>query len=75
VAGAYAPESAQIVLDHTAVEGDHAVVTVEVTEGSGDELFGSSWSHMERITLQHEGGVWKITGSPWLLSACDSTKG
>ena len=62
--------------DHTAVNGDHAVVTVDVTEGSGDDPFGSSgYSHSERITVQRDGGVWKITGSPWLLPACGSTKG
>jgi len=72
----YVPGSARIVLDHTAVNGDHAVVTVEVTEGTGDGPFESSgYSHTERITVQRDGGVWKITGSPWLLSSCTSTKG
>jgi len=76
LAAAYAPGSARIVLDRTAVDGDHAVVTVDVTEGSEDGPFGSSGSsHTERITVQREGGVWKITGSPWLLSSCGSTKG
>jgi len=76
VAAAYAPGSARIVLDHTAVDGDHAVVTVGVTEGSGDDPFGSSgYSHTERITVARDGGVWKVTGSPWLLPSCGSTKG
>lgn len=75
VATAYVPGAAQIVLDHTDVNGDHAVMTVDVTEGSGDDPFGSGYSHAERITLQQEGGVWKITGSPWLLPSCGSTKG
>ena len=76
LAAANAPGSARVVLDHTAVDGDHAVVTVDVTEGSGDDPFGSSGaSHTERITLQREGGAWKITGSPWLLSSCGFTKG
>lgn len=76
LASAYAPGSAQIVLDHTAVNGDHAVVTVDVTEGSRDDPFGSSgFSHTERITVQRDGGVWKITGSPWLLPSCGSPKG
>lgn len=76
LAAANAPGSARIVLDHTAVEGDHAVVTVNVTEVSEDGPFGSSGStHTERITVQREGGPWKITGSPWLLSSCGSTKG
>jgi hypothetical protein len=76
LAAAYAPGSARVVLDHTAVDGDHAVVTVDVTEDSGDGPFGpSGYSHTERITVQREGGEWKITGSPWLLSSCGSTKG
>lgn len=76
VAAAYAPASARIVLGHSAVNGDHAVVTVKVTEGSGDGPFQSSgYSRTERITVQREGGVWKITGSPWLLPSCNSTKG
>ncbi len=76
VAAAYAPESAQVVLDHTAVTGDHAVVTLKVTEGSGSGPFESSgYSHKERITVQREGGVWKIASSPWLLSPCNAVKG
>jgi hypothetical protein len=72
---ASAPEPVQIVLDHSAVEGDHAVVTVDVTEGSGDDPFGpSGYSHKERVNVQRDGGVWKIT-SLWLLPPCDSVKG
>jgi len=76
LAAGYVPESARIVLDHTAVNGDHAVVTVNVTEGTGGGPFDSGgYSHTERITVQRESGVWKITGSPWLLSPCASMKG
>ncbi len=76
VASAYAPQSARVVLDRSVVEGDQAVVTVDVTEGSGDGPFESSgYTHKERITVQRESGVWMITGSPWLLSPCSSTKG
>ena len=75
LAAGYVPESARIVLDHSAVTGDHAVVTVKVTEGTGGGPFDSGYSHTERITVQRESGVWKITGSPWLLSSCGSTKG
>jgi hypothetical protein len=70
------PESARIVLDDAVVDGDRAVVTVKVTEGSGDELFGSSaYTHSERITLQRDAGVWQIAESPWLLSGCTAGKG
>lgn len=76
VSAAYAPESARVVLEDSAVDGDRAVVTVDVTEGSGDDLFGSSgYSHTERITVERDDGAWKIAGSPWLLYSCGSTKG
>lgn len=75
LASGYAPGSARIVLDNTAVNGDHAVVTVEVTEGTGGGPFESGYAHAERITVQRAGAGWQITGSPWLLSSCGSTKG
>ena len=70
-----APGSARVVLERTAVEGDYAVVTVNVTdEYQGGPFESSGYSRSERITLQREGGRWRITGSPWLLSSCGSTK-
>ncbi|RYV50907.1 hypothetical protein [Pengzhenrongella frigida] len=76
VAQAYLPETARVVLDRTTVDGDRAVVTLDVTENAGDGPFGDSgYSHTERINVAREGGAWKITGSPWLLYSCDSTKG
>jgi len=76
LAASYVPESARIVLDHSDVNGDHAVVTVNVTEGTGGGPFDSGgYSHTERLTVQRESGVWKITGSAWLLSSCPLTKG
>jgi hypothetical protein len=76
VSAAYAPGSAQVVLKDTAVDGDRAVVTVDVTEGAGDDLFGSSgYSHTERVTVVRDDGAWKIAGSTWLLYSCGVTKG
>jgi hypothetical protein len=76
VAAASIPDSVRIVLKHTAVTGDSAVVTVDVTEGTDEGPFGSSgYSHTERITLQRDGGAWTITGSSWLLYPCAATKG
>jgi hypothetical protein len=76
LAAGYLPASARIVLDHSAVNGDHAVVTVNVTEGTGGGPFDSGgYSHTERIIVQRESGIWKISGSPWLLPSCVSTKG
>ena len=68
--------SARIVLEDTVVDGDTAVVTVDVTEGADSGPFGDSgYSHTERITVERDGGAWKISGSPWLLYPCGSTKG
>lgn len=69
-------DSARIVLKDTAVDGDTAVVTVDVTEGADSGPFGDTgYTHTERITTQREGSTWMITGSPWLLYRCGSTKG
>ena len=53
-------QSARIVLKDIVVDGDMAVVRVDVTE---------------RITAEREGSAWKISGSPWLLYLCRTTKG
>lgn len=76
VASAYAPSSARIVLERTTGDADRAVVTVDITEGSGDGPFGGSgYSHSERLAVEREDGVWKITGAPWPLYSCTSAKG
>jgi len=68
--------SARIVLTDTVVDGDTAVVTVDVTEGAVSGPFGDSgYTHTERIVVERDGGAWKIAGSPWLLYPCGSTKG
>ncbi len=75
VAAAYVPSPVRVVLVRSAVDGDVAVVTVEVTEGAADDLFGASgYAHTERITLARDAGRWLILGSSWLLSSCGSTK-
>jgi len=69
-------ESARIVLKDTVVDGGTAVVTVDVTEGADSGPFGDSgYTHTERITAERDGSAWKISGSPWLLYMCQSTKG
>jgi len=76
VSSATVPPSARIVLRNTVVDGDTAVVTVDVTEGADSGPFGDSgYTHTERITAERDGGVWKISGSSWLLYPCGSTKG
>jgi hypothetical protein len=76
VSSATVSRSARIVLHDTVVDGDTAVVTVDVTEGADSGPFGDSgYTHTERITAERDGGAWKISGSPWLLYLCRSTKG
>ncbi|MHB1490529.1 MAG: hypothetical protein ACYCTH_08530 [Cellulomonas sp.] len=75
VAAASVPNPVRVVLVRTAVDGDVAVVTVEVTEGAADDLFGSAgYTHTERLTLEREAGSWLILSSPWLLYSCGPTK-
>jgi hypothetical protein len=76
VSSANVSSSARIVLHDTVVDGDTAVVTLDVTEGADGGPFGDSgYTHTERITAERDGGAWKISGSPWLLYLCRSTKG
>jgi len=76
VSSAGVSESARIVLEDTVVTGDTAVVTVEVTEGADSGPFGDSgYTHTERITAERDGSTWTISGSPWLLYLCRTTKG
>lgn len=75
VAQAFVAESAQIVLTDTTVDGDRAVVTLDVTEGAGDGPFGGEgFTRSERVTLERVGGTWKLAGSSWLLYLCDAPK-
>ncbi|HEX7805402.1 MAG TPA: hypothetical protein VF413_04505 [Cellulomonas sp.] len=76
VSSATVSGSARIVLKDTVVDGDTAVVSVDVTEGADNGPFADSgYTHTERITAERDTGVWKISGSPWLLHPCGSTKG
>lgn len=69
-------EFARIVLKDIVVDGDMAVVRVDVTEGADSGPFGDSgYTRTERITAEREGSAWKISGSPWLLYLCRTTKG
>lgn len=75
VAAAYVPNPVRVVLVRSTIDADVAVVTVEVTEGTADDLLGASgYTHTERITLERDAGQWLILGSSWLLFSCGSTK-
>ncbi len=68
---AYLPTSLRAVLGTSSVDGTSAVVQVDVTEGSGDELFGSTgYQHTERFVLAQSAGAWSLTGTPWPMFDC-----
>lgn len=63
--------SLHVVLDTVRIDGERAVVTLDVTEGGGGDPFGSSgYTRSERIVLEQEEGAWRIASAPWLLYAC-----
>ncbi len=71
---AYLPSSLRAVLGTSSADGTRAVVQVEVTEGSGDELFGpSGYVHTERFTLTQSAGAWSLTGMPWPMFDCSGS--
>jgi len=71
LAVAYLPRSLQITLDDATVQGDGAVVSVEITEVYDESPFGSSgYTHTERLLLTRQGPHWRVTGSPWPMYGC-----
>lgn len=75
VSQAYLPDSLRVVLESAEVDGDRAVVTLDVTDQFSDGPFGTSeYSHTERMTLAREGGTWLVSGSSWLLPICGPAK-
>lgn len=67
----YHPDSARVVVDDVVVDGDEAVVVLDVTEIEGNGPFASSeYTHAERLQLRLEQGAWRILQAPWPPSAC-----
>ena len=73
ITGAFVPESARIVLAGSEVDGAHATVRVEITEGSAGSPFGvDEYTHEQRFALeQSDTGDWYIVGAPWPLHVCE----
>ena len=68
---AHLPASLRAVLTSSSINGDSAVVQVDVTEGSMDEPFGSSgYGHTEAFLLARTGGTWSLTEVPWPMYDC-----
>ena len=71
LAAAYLPESLEVVLHSTEVDGTEAVVTVKVTDGYGEGPFtGSGYTHAETLVLRQVDGQWLLTGTPWPMYGC-----
>ena len=65
VALRHAPDSFRAVIVDTESLGTDAIVTVEITEGSGSGLLGDSWTFDESFVLEPVGTEWLIAESPW----------
>ena len=67
--------SLRAVLGDSSVDGDRAVVTVAITEGYGDDPFGSEgYAHDERFVLERSGETWTVVGSPWPMYDCGGSR-
>ncbi len=67
----YLPTSLRAVLGSTSGSEDRQVVSVEITEGSGGDLFGSDgYGHTERFVLERSADGWVLTGTPWPMFDC-----
>ncbi len=65
------PGSLHVVLDGVRIDGDRAVVTLDVTEGAEDDPFGASGhARTERVVLEREDDAWRIASADWLLFLC-----
>ncbi|WP_372592850.1 hypothetical protein [Actinotalea sp.] len=72
---AYLPSSLRAVLGSVSVDGDSAVVTVQITEGAGDDPFSSGgYSHDERFVLVRSGADWSLSGAPWPMYDCGGSR-
>lgn len=66
--------SGRIVLREAEVDGDEAVVHVDVVH-DGEGPFGAGeWRDELRFDLRRDGERWVITGEPWPMYGCDWEK-
>jgi hypothetical protein len=58
--------SIRVTLVAVDVQGDTAVVTVDVTEVDDPSPFDvDGYTHRERLTMRSSSGTWRISESPW----------
>ncbi len=62
--------SQRVTLVGTDVEGDRAVVRIEVEYGSDGPLGVDTVGERHSLRLVREDGTWRLTGIPWPLWAC-----
>ena len=66
------PQEVRVVLVSTESGDDVATVTVQVSESSGEDLFGSGWKHRETYRMTDVDGSWRITMPAWPLYLCSA---
>lgn len=65
------PTVKRVVLDRVTTDGDHATVSVTVTEVYGSSLLGPDESTLEQtMYLVREGGEWRLADLPWPWFNC-----
>jgi hypothetical protein len=71
LANAYRPESLEVVLKDTSIDGREAVVVVEITDVyDGGPFDSSGYAHEEVLLLTEVDGSWRLTGDPWPMYVC-----
>lgn len=66
----YGPDDLRVAIRDTTIEADTARVELTVTEGTGGDMFGGSYSHDETYYLRRDDGTWLITKFDWPYDEC-----
>ncbi|MBX3093714.1 MAG: hypothetical protein KF680_04120 [Cryobacterium sp.] len=68
---AHPSSSTRLTLVDTRVNGDNAVVTVNINSGYGGPFGGDSgYQEQFELTRQPSSGVWRISFAPWMFQVC-----
>ncbi len=68
---AYVPDGVRAVLRGAEVDGQKAVVKVDLAVSSGGLFDGSEFTDDQTFRLSRSGDGWRIAGSPWPLDSCE----
>ncbi|SOC51423.1 hypothetical protein [Ornithinimicrobium cerasi] len=65
----------RVVLRSSEVDGDTALVRVELVHGEDGPLGSGEWAQEESFTLERSQDRWVITGEPWPVFGCAGPEG